>query len=86
MRQVWSLALMLCADRVMRPSVRGLPNEMKILHGEHGVFTFDESATPIPTSAAMSLMGPFATKPAGFACRLMSASLQKRPDCFAHAK
>jgi hypothetical protein len=30
--------------------------------------------------------GSFATKPGGSACRLMSASLQKRPDCFAHAK
>ena len=28
--------------------------------------------------------GSFATKSAGFACQLMSASLRKRPDCCAH--
>jgi len=39
-----------------------------------------------PSSRPDAHFGSFATKPAGSACRSMSAFLQKRPDCFARAK
>jgi hypothetical protein len=35
---------------------------------------------------AQDCFGLFATEQAGLAFQLMSASLQKRPDCCAHAK
>jgi hypothetical protein len=37
-------------------------------------------------SMAQDCFGLFATEQAGLAFQLMSASLQKRPDCCAHAK